>query len=152
MFANITQTNNTSNDWNGVIFCHGAKGWYPSAVFHEKNAPCSFQRVQALTSIDYLNAYLTQAMGKKILWFLFDVRNSYKLFSRGGYFSDDKIQPYKEPTCDGVRCKIGQCIPCDRVCDGVQDCRDGFDEHVKNCSKLKELRQNNDIKSISMGS
>lgn len=66
MFANITQTNNTSNDWNGVIFCHGAKGWYPSAVFHEKNAPCSFQRVQALTSIDYLNAYLTQAMGKKI--------------------------------------------------------------------------------------
>nr|KAF7429288.1 hypothetical protein H0235_005686 [Vespula pensylvanica] len=120
--SNLCTTNNTSNDWNGVIFCHGGKGWYPSAVFHEKNAPCSFQRVQVLTSIDYLNAYLTQAM-------------------------EDKIQPYKEPTCDGVRCKIGQCIPYDRVCDGVPDCRDGFDENIKNCLKLKELRQKN-IKPI----
>ncbi|XP_035725274.1 serine protease nudel-like isoform X2 [Vespa mandarinia] len=117
-------TNNTSNDWNGIIFCHGVKGWYPSAVFHKKNPPCSFQRVQALTSIDYLNAYLTQAM-------------------------EDKIKPYEEPKCNGVRCKIGQCIPCNRICDGVQDCRDGFDENIKNCIKLKELRQNNNIYECS---
>ncbi|XP_043489566.1 serine protease nudel-like [Polistes fuscatus] len=113
---NSCKTNNTSNDWNGVVFCRGVKGWYPSAVFHEKNAPCTFQQVQALTSIDYLNAYLTQAM-------------------------EDKIKSYKEPICDGIRCKIGQCVPWHRTCNGIQDCRDGSDEELKNCLKLRELRQ-----------
>ncbi|KAK2585023.1 hypothetical protein KPH14_008548 [Odynerus spinipes] len=120
-FVNATNepctVNEASRDWSGVIFCHGIKGWYPASVFHEKNPPCSFQRVQILTSIDYLYAYLTQAM-------------------------EDKIQPYTEPTCNGVRCNIGQCVPWDRVCDGVSDCRSGVDESVENCRKLKELCQN----------
>ncbi|KAI4503887.1 hypothetical protein M0802_001290 [Mischocyttarus mexicanus] len=113
---NSCSTNNTSNDWNGVVFCRGDKGWYPSAVFNEINLVCGFQQVQALTSIDYLNAYLTQAI-------------------------EDKIQSYKEPICDGIRCKIGQCIPWNRTCNGIPDCRDGIDEILSNCLVSREFRQ-----------
>ncbi|XP_076681045.1 serine protease nudel isoform X2 [Andrena cerasifolii] len=102
---------NQTSDWSGTIFCLGKKGWYPSAAFQNKAGYCSFQDTQALTSIDHINPYLMEAM--------------------------DGARSSVEARCDGFRCKVGQCIPQNRVCDGVPDCRDGMDEDPKYCEEIR---------------
>ncbi|XP_071642079.1 serine protease ndl [Temnothorax longispinosus] len=109
-------TNGTSSNWSGTVFCRSEKGWYPAAVFHENDGPCSFQSTQNLTSIDYIHAYLTQALEKE-------------------------PQPTVEATCDGVRCNIGRCVPWNQVCDGVADCRDGADEKNAMCLQVQQTRR-----------
>jgi len=49
-----------------MVFCSGEKEWYPAATFHEETL-CSFGRMQNWTSIDYVHAYLTQALGKHLI-------------------------------------------------------------------------------------
>ncbi|XP_011872575.1 PREDICTED: serine protease nudel [Vollenhovia emeryi] len=119
--------NGTFSKWSGTVFCRSEKGWYPAAVFHENDGPCSFQSARNLTSIDYIHAYLTQALEKV-------------------------PQPTAEPACDGVRCKIGQCIPRDRVCDGVADCRDGADENSEMCLQVQLARKQNGTNRICIKS
>lgn len=50
--------------WSGTIFCRGKKGWYPAAVFQDNEGLCNFKDTQNMTSIDYINPYLVEAMGK----------------------------------------------------------------------------------------
>ncbi|XP_066591634.1 serine protease nudel [Prorops nasuta] len=111
--------NGTFGDWSGTVFCRGKSGWYPSAVFRQQNGPCTFQKVQALTSIDYMNAGIIEAM------------------------EDDVSNPFSEAPCDGFRCSLGQCIPTNRLCDGVEDCRDGADEEKDQCEYAEKLCINN---------
>ncbi|XP_033322344.2 serine protease nudel [Megalopta genalis] len=111
--ASITEcSENEKSEWSGTIFCHGKKGWYPAAAFEDENGPCDFQDTQTLTSIDHINLYLTEAL--------------------------DKDRLSIEPSCDGFRCHIGQCISGSRVCDGIPDCRDQTDEDPEYCRQIRE--------------
>ncbi|KZC07967.1 Serine protease nudel [Dufourea novaeangliae] len=103
---------NKTSDWSGTIFCLGKKGWYPTATFEDDKGPCDFRNVQNLTSIDHINPYLMEAL--------------------------DGARSSIEASCDGFRCPIGQCIPENRVCDGVPDCRDQADEDPEYCSRIRE--------------
>ena len=38
------------------------------------------------------------------------------------------MTPYIPDTCDGFRCKLGQCLTGDRICDRHWDCMEGEDE------------------------
>nr|XP_034181143.1 serine protease nudel [Osmia lignaria] len=105
-----------TSDWSGVVFCQGRKGWYPAATFQDHKGPCSFRDPQTLTAIDHINPYLVEAM-------------------------DGKRQSI-EATCDGFRCSIGECIPKDRICDGVLDCRDHSDENPKYCEEFRKNCEN----------
>ncbi|XP_072746689.1 serine protease ndl [Anoplolepis gracilipes] len=106
--------NETSSDWSGTVFCRNEKGWYPAAVFHEKDDFCSFRSMRNLTSIDYIHAFLMHAL-------------------------ETEPKPTPEPTCNGVRCNIGQCVPWSQICDGISDCRDGLDEKDEIC--IHEMQQ-----------
>jgi hypothetical protein len=53
-------------DWSGLVFCSGEKEWYPAATFYGETL-CSFGRTRNWTSIDYVHAYLTQALGKYLI-------------------------------------------------------------------------------------
>ncbi|XP_036149068.1 serine protease nudel [Monomorium pharaonis] len=123
-FVEVLETNcpanKTSSLWSGTVFCRSDKAWYPTAVFHENNGPCSFRNTRNLTSIDYIHAYLTQAL-------------------------EEILQPTSEPQCDGIRCNIGQCIPWNQVCNGVADCRDGADEESEICLQMQQSRTKNGI-------
>ncbi|XP_054006397.1 serine protease nudel [Hylaeus anthracinus] len=108
-------TNQTS-EWSGMVFCRGKKGWYPAATFQDKNGPCSFHDTQSLLGMDHINPYLLKAL--------------------------DGTRLLLEASCDGFRCDIGECIPHDRVCDGVPDCRDQADEDPKHCREVRENCEN----------
>ncbi|KOX71108.1 Serine protease nudel [Melipona quadrifasciata] len=103
--------NETSN-WSGTIFCRGRKGWYPASVFQDDRGICNFESVQNMTSIEHLNPYLTEVI--------------------------DGPRHSMEPTCNGFRCNVGQCIPRNRVCDGVPDCRGREDEDSNYCGQLRK--------------
>ncbi|XP_015117186.1 serine protease nudel [Diachasma alloeum] len=113
---------NETQSWDGVVVCRGKGGWYPTAVFQDKDMMCGFKTPQTLTSIDYYNSYITQAMDRKI----------------------DAVQA---PECEGLRCDIGNCVPWGKICDGVEDCRDGEDEAHGRC----ELRRVNCERSGGIG-
>lgn len=66
--------NNTLN-WNGYVVCLSEGGWYPAAVFHDKDESCGFGTKQILNSIDYLHAHLYEAVGKTIILFLLTIFN-----------------------------------------------------------------------------
>lgn len=37
------------------------------------------------------------------------------------------------PVCDGMRCELGNCVPWEKVCDGVSDCLNEQDETFEMC-------------------
>lgn len=45
----------------------------------------------------------------------------------------------KPPSCHGFRCDLGQCLPANKSCDGIPDCRGGEDENPQLCY-LKETQ------------
>lgn len=49
--------------------------------------------------------------------------------------NDNCEKQYSQPICHGFRCKLGQCLSEDKLCDGKINCHDGSDE--KNCNKEK---------------
>jgi len=54
-------------------------------------------------------------------------------------FAEEELQPNRrEPACDSVRCNLGQCIPWNRVCDGVMNCRNGEDETDEMCENKRK--------------
>ncbi|XP_034949876.1 serine protease nudel isoform X2 [Chelonus insularis] len=103
--------NETTEDWSGTVTCRGPNGWYPAAIFHEKDIFCEYHTVQSLTSIDYMYAHLMES-------------------TEGSSYI-----PVDPPFCDGKRCSLGNCVTWDRVCDGIQDCRDGSDESITICNE-----------------
>ncbi|XP_046613613.1 serine protease nudel isoform X1 [Neodiprion virginianus] len=106
--------NVTSMAWSGTVVCHGCSGWYPAAVYHVKEGPCSFETKQSLSSIDYINTNLITGM------------------------QEIPQLNMSEPNCDGFRCLLGECIGWPKVCDGVPNCRDGADEDPKYCQEMRD--------------
>uniref|UniRef100_A0A0C9QGD9 Acrosin n=1 Tax=Fopius arisanus TaxID=64838 RepID=A0A0C9QGD9_9HYME len=103
---------NETHSWDGLVVCRGKGGWFPTAVFQDKDMMCGFKMPQTLSCIDYFNAYISQAM-------------------------EENIELVKEPECEGLRCKIGNCVPWEKTCDGVEDCRDGEDEERERCEEKR---------------
>ncbi|XP_023245214.1 serine protease nudel-like [Copidosoma floridanum] len=101
-----------ASKWSGHVVCLSKLGWYPAAVFQNRDLICGFGTTQTLNGIDYLSAHVSQAIG-------------------------EATKPLDEPTCLGLRCTLGRCIPWDRVCDGARDCQDGKDEEPKYCRNSK---------------
>lgn len=61
--------NNDTMKWNGYVVCRSDGGWYPAAVFHDKDENCGFRTMQMLDGIDYLHAHLYDAIGKLFYFF-----------------------------------------------------------------------------------
>jgi len=57
---------------------------------------------------------------------------------------DESIKTTPTPFCGGKRCELGECVPWERVCDGVPDCRDERDETIKMCEERSEKCKTND--------
>ncbi|XP_026666589.1 serine protease nudel-like isoform X2 [Ceratina calcarata] len=111
-FVNASDCSGTeTSNWSGTIFCRGKKGWRPTAVFQDNKGMCNLQNPQAMTSIDYINPYLIEAI--------------------------DAPRRSVEATCNGFRCKMGQCIPPKQICNGVSDCRDKEDENPVYCAQYR---------------
>ncbi|CAL7938816.1 unnamed protein product [Xylocopa violacea] len=118
-FVNVSNSDcleTETSDWSGTIFCRGKKGWYPAAVFQDNEGLCNFQSTQTMTSIDYINPYLIEAISGP--------RKSI------------------EAPCDGFRCSTGQCIPQNQICDGFPNCRDQRDEDSKFCELTRSSCEN----------
>ncbi|CAD6222513.1 GSCOCG00001002001-RA-CDS [Cotesia congregata] len=107
--------NGTMGKWSGFISCHNSRGWYPAAVFHERDILCEFEYPQALTGIEEMLPHLTTVMDQ----------NYFKL-------------PNAQCDADGMKCTEGKCLPFEKICDGIQDCRDGSDENEDNCLRKKD--------------
>ncbi|XP_043269435.1 serine protease nudel [Venturia canescens] len=105
--------NGTLSSWSGTIACRGSGSWYPAATFKDEDVFCGFQSTRVVTSIDYGNALLTEIM-------------------------EGNFETVGAPSCDGFRCPFGSCLPWDRVCNGVDDCRDRSDENPDYCRKRKD--------------
>ncbi|KAG8042486.1 hypothetical protein G9C98_005120, partial [Cotesia typhae] len=86
-----------------------------SAVFHERDILCEFENPQALIGIEEMLPYLTKIMDE----------NDFKL-------------PNAQCDADGMKCSEGKCLPFERICDGIQDCRDGSDENEDSCLRKKD--------------
>ncbi|KAH0554135.1 uncharacterized protein LOC123264198 isoform X2 [Cotesia glomerata] len=114
LLRNWCPKNGTMEKWSGFISCHNPRGWYPAAVFHERDILCEFENPQGLIGIDEMLPHLTIIMDE----------NNFKL-------------PNAQCDTDGMKCTEGKCIPFERICDGIQDCRDGSDENEDNCLRKK---------------
>lgn len=44
--------------------------------------------------------------------------------------------------CDGIRCKRGNCVVWEKVCDGIQQCNEGEDENEDACHAREEICNN----------
>ncbi|KAK0183422.1 hypothetical protein PV327_001466 [Microctonus hyperodae] len=110
--------NDTHSDWSGIVTCRGSGGWYPAAVFHEKDIICGFKTTQSLMSIDQMFPYLVDAMDNQ-------------------YSSQSQL-----PYCDGIRCERGKCIPWKNVCNGIQDCEKAEDELANYCEEKRNICKN----------
>lgn len=116
-FVNASDCSDTeTSSWSGTIFCRGKKGWRPTAVFQDNKGMCNLQNPQAMTSIDYINPYLAEAI--------------------------DGSRRSVEAACSGFRCKIGQCISKKQICNGVPDCRDKEDEDPVYCQEYRNNCEN----------
>ncbi|XP_060875249.1 serine protease nudel isoform X2 [Metopolophium dirhodum] len=61
---------------------------------------------------------------------------------------DESVKTTTVPFCSGKRCELGECVPWERVCDGVPDCRDEQDETIKMCQERTEKCKTNDTLCI----
>ncbi|CAG5095894.1 Similar to ndl: Serine protease nudel (Drosophila melanogaster) [Cotesia congregata] len=120
LLRNWCPKNGTMEKWSGFISCHNSRGWYPAAVFHEKDILCEFENPQALIGIDEMLPHLTKIMSRTVI-----NENNFKL-------------PNAQCDADGMKCTEGKCIPFERICNGIQDCRDGSDENEDNCLRKKD--------------
>ncbi|XP_044743692.1 serine protease nudel [Chrysoperla carnea] len=111
-FKQIQKPNDCSNytyPWSGTVVCFSQiSGWYPSAIYHEPNGPCSFIFTKSLTSIISSMNLIVQQLRTKLT------------------ISDS-------PSCTGLRCPLGQCVETNQICDSTTDCRGGYDETIERC-------------------
>ena len=57
--------------------------------------------------------------------------------------SDEPVQAFKEPDCNGWRCECGRCIGTEKICNGIRDCPDGGDESQEQCKQKKDQCEKN---------
>ncbi|XP_022174294.1 serine protease nudel isoform X2 [Myzus persicae] len=62
--------------------------------------------------------------------------------------TDESMKTTPVPFCGGKRCELGECVPWERVCDGIPDCRDEQDETIKMCQQRTEKCKTNDTLCI----
>lgn len=60
------------------------------------------------------------------------------------YVVDEDIKLTPAAPCNGKRCQLGECVPWERVCDGIPDCRDEQDETIRMCQLRTDKCKTND--------
>ncbi|KAL4107717.1 hypothetical protein QTP88_018013 [Uroleucon formosanum] len=70
------------------------------------------------------------------------------LMNKIAEITDESVKTTPVPFCSGKRCELGECIPWERVCDGVPDCRDEQDETIKMCQERTKKCKTNDTLCI----
>uniref|UniRef100_A0A6P7FDM3 Serine protease nudel-like n=1 Tax=Diabrotica virgifera virgifera TaxID=50390 RepID=A0A6P7FDM3_DIAVI len=103
-----------SRAWSGTIVCDSGSGWYPAAVYFEKEGLCGLSSVQKYTSVPYHKREMRVLMDQVSL-------NS------------------DAPDCDGFRCALGECINKSKTCNGIPDCRGEEDEDWTLCYENEHL-------------
>lgn len=57
----------------------------------------------------------------------------------------EKLKTIEGPSCDGIRCFLGKCIPWNKVCDGKMDCPEDDDEQPEMCEGRKRHCEKHNI-------
>lgn len=100
----------------GVVACRTlSSGYYPVGFYTDRKGLCSFLHVQPVLS---LSPYY------KIILDIIE-------YPRCPIY-------YPAPDCPGHRCRLGQCLKADKICNGKLDCHDGSDEDEQMCLSRKE--------------
>lgn len=95
----------------GVVVCKtSTSSFYPVGFYSNQKGLCSFENVLPVQSLS--TAY------KEILNII--------EHSKCGAF-------HLPPLCRGHRCRLGDCLSDDKICNGKFDCHDGSDEDEKMC-------------------
>ncbi|XP_076268925.1 serine protease nudel isoform X2 [Rhynchophorus ferrugineus] len=98
--------------WSGTIICDSRNGWYPAAVFTEKKGPCGFSHAKRYTSLKYHKTRISTIMAQAL----------------------ETVPPGSlSMPCQGFRCRLGDCITKNKVCDGIPHCSAGEDENNAHC-------------------
>ncbi|CAG9836716.1 unnamed protein product [Diabrotica balteata] len=103
-----------SRAWSGTIVCDSGSGWYPAAVYFEKEGLCGLSSVQKYTSVPYHKREMRILM-------------------------DQVSLNTDAPDCDGFRCALGECINKSKTCNGIPDCRGEEDEDSSLCYENEHL-------------
>ncbi|KAL1501395.1 hypothetical protein ABEB36_006719 [Hypothenemus hampei] len=103
------------HQWGGAIFCDTGFSWFPAAIFYENQGHCAITSSKAYTSIPYYK--------KAISRWIEGTSVNFSLTS---------------PQCKGLRCNLGNCIPHEKLCDGINDCHDGGDETTDVCAEKED--------------
>lgn len=69
-----------------------------------------------------------------LLNFLYSCMNVLKVL-KCRFFSEGVPFNVEAQMCEGFRCKLGNCIEQEKVCDGFPDCRSAEDEDKAMCGK-----------------
>lgn len=96
----------------GVVVCTSPAGLYPDGFFSHRKGLCSFDTVLPVRRL---------AASHRAIQEIVDHPRCGSL--------------YGEPVCaSGQRCRYGECLAADKLCDGRFDCADGTDEEAHVCA------------------
>lgn len=100
----------------GVVACKTlSTGYYPVGFYTDRKGLCSFLHVKPVMSLS--------PFYKIILDIIENPRCPIY---------------YPAPVCPGHRCRLGECLKADKICNGKFDCHDGSDEDAKMCLSRKD--------------
>lgn len=108
----------------GVVVCTSSSGLYPNGFFSHHKGLCSFDTVLPVRTL---------SASHRAIQAIIDTPTCGSL--------------YPAPLCVGLRCRFGQCLHEQQMCDGHFDCADGSDEEAEVCAQrdcaVTDLRCNN---------
>ncbi|XP_052132754.1 serine protease nudel-like [Frankliniella occidentalis] len=100
--------------WSGVVACRTHSGWHPTAVYSVPDQ-CGLTGKQAFDAVHFMLRYVRNTIDGVTV-----------------------VQPSLAPSCAGLRCPLGRCLPPSSVCNGAAECRWAADENIAVCGALRK--------------